>query len=398
MKIALIVGTRPNLMKAFPVYNALKASHSLYIIHTGQHYDDKMSKAILDQLGFPEPNVRFNLTSKTRAGILDEKLYINNQVYLKDRDKIIKELTDLDGSLLGQLGEIRDKILIEIQKENPDLVIVFGDVTSTLAGAIAAHTLKKKIAHIESGLRSFDLGMPEEINRIITDYITSYYFVTEQSGIDNLHRESLDKGHIYLVGNTMIDSLYLFRQKIKDLAYHHKLGLFPRSYVVVTLHRPGNVDDPKKLGQILRQIRELSIKNDYKIIFPIHPRTRTHFRGLEIISEIVNEQRVILLDPLPYFEFISLVLNAKYVVTDSGGIQEETSALGVPCFTLRSNTERPSTLVFFGGTNQLIDSIDSLTFDEGINYKTIFDHYKPISPLINEIINDLEKSDFKSNI
>ena len=185
-KIVLIVGARPNFMKAFPVYEALKNDFELTLIHTGQHFDAKMSDVFFNQLGFPIPDIHLNLDSKSRAGDYDERLYINNTEYLSDKDKVITDLILIPSEKLGQLGEIRDKLEVEFQKISPELVIVFGDVTSTLSASLAAKKLNIEIAHIESGLRSYDLLMPEEVNRILTDHITNYYFVTEPSGGENL--------------------------------------------------------------------------------------------------------------------------------------------------------------------------------------------------------------------
>lgn len=408
MKIVLIIGTRPNFMKAYPIYNALKDNHEIYIIHTGQHFDDKMSKSILKQLGFPEPDKQFVLESKSRAGILDHQLYVDNRDYLSDKGQVIKDLRSIDGKMLGQLGEIRDKILSELENQRPDLVMVFGDVTSTLAGSLAASSLNIKIAHIESGLRSFDLSMPEEVNRILTDYLTSYFFVTEESGVKNLlsdNQKSIE--NIYLVGNTMIDSLYLFKEAIEKINYYEVLKVPAKSYILVTLHRPGNVDDLDKLNNIIDDLSDLSKRTNLTILFPIHPRTRAHLINLGILdrgngpdlSNYTDQPNINIqyLDPLPYLHFISLVLNSKLVVTDSGGIQEETTALGIPCFTLRPNTERPSTLVENGGTNILIKDLvcvnvnDSGSVDISGSDSYLKD-YKLISPIINDILLNLEKT------
>lgn len=390
MKITLVIGTRPNFMKAYPLYEAIKQYHDIYIIHTGQHFDDKMSKSILKQLGFPEPNKQFTLESKTKAGTLDHQLYVDNQSYLSNKAKVLEDLCTISAPRLGQLGEIRDKILNELKLIKPDLIMVFGDVTSTLAGALAGYIMNIKIAHIESGLRSFDLSMPEEVNRILTDHITSYYFVTEQSGVDNLLKESVDSKHIYLVGNTMIDSLFLFKKEIEKISYHESLGLLKDSYVLVTLHRPGNVDDIQKLRHIIEDLNRMARNLNKKIIFPIHPRTKAHILKSGLLEGDHNSDSSILyLEPLPYLQFISLILNAKCVITDSGGIQEETTALGIPCFTLRPNTERPSTLIENGGTNKLIDDL-SLVELNSENLKAQINDYQLMSPTINKILCKIE--------
>jgi len=361
-KIVLIVGARPNFMKAYPVYQALKDDFELTLIHTGQHFDAKMSDIFFNQLKFPKPDIHFDLESKTRAGEMDNKLYVENTEYLKDKSKVIDELAKYDGKKLGQLGEIRDKLCEEFKKIKPDLVIVFGDVTSTLSATLSAKILGIEVAHVESGLRSGDLSMPEEVNRILTDIMANYYFITEQSGVDNLKKEGLDKGNLYLVGNTMIDCLFMFKDQALQTKQHEKMGVKDKEYILITLHRPGNVDDIGKLNEITMDIIKLS--ENEKIIFPIHPRTRKNLEQLGLIDKMKN---IIICEPLGYLEFTCLEANAKYVITDSGGIQEETTALNVPCFTLRPNTERPSTLIENGGTNILIGKITNVKYTNNGN-------------------------------
>jgi len=349
--IVLVVGARPNFMKAYSIYNQLKNQYNLTLIHTGQHFDKKMSDIFFYQLGFPKPNIQFNLISLTRAGDFNDKLYGNNHKYMENIKNVIDDLIKNNGEKLGQLGEIRDKLIIEFKKINPDLVMVFGDVTSTLSASLAAHILNIEIAHIESGLRSFDLSMPEEVNRILVDNLTTFYYITEQSGLDNLRKEGLDNGNLFLIENPMILCLNMFKNIALKTKYHKKIGLKKKEYVLITLHRPSNVDNLDKLKEITEDIIELSEKE--KIIFPIHHRTKNNLTK-------INKQNdnIIFVEPLGYFEFLCLEANAKYVITDSGGIQEETTTLGIPCFTLRENTERPSTLIENGGTNKLISKIN----------------------------------------
>lgn len=356
-KIILIVGARPNFIKAFPVYKALKNNFELTLIHTGQHVNSKMSDIFFNQLGFPIPDIHLNLNSITKADEYDDLLYINNNKYILNKSKVIEDLSYIDKNKLGQLGEIRDSLEKEFKKIKPDLVILFGDITSTLAGGIAAKKLSIKIAHVESGLRSGDLSMPEEVNRILTDYITDYYFVTEPSGINNLKNEGF-VNNVYLVGNTMIDSLNIFKNKILETKYYEKIGVQKKKYVLVTLHRPGNVDNLDKLQKIFDELYKLS-KLEI-LVYPIHPRTKKNLEKIGYLEKIMSNPNIILEEPLGYLEFTCLESNAKYVITDSGGIQEETTFLGIPCFTLRPNTERPCTLIENGGTNQLIKSIEDI--------------------------------------
>ena len=354
--IVIVIGARPNFMKAFPVYESLKGDFKLTLIHTGQHFDEKMSDVFFNQLKFPKPDIHLILEKRTKAGDFDDKLYVNNKEYLKNKDKVINDLIEYQGEL-GQMGEIRDKLKTELEKIKPDLVIVFGDVTSTLSASLAANMLNTDIAHVESGLRSGDLSMPEEVNRILTDHITKYYFVTEQSGVDNL-KESGIKENIFLVGNTMIDTQKKYLQQALNTKYHETLNVKSKEYVLITLHRPSNVDELDKLKNIFDDLEELSKIN--KLVYPIHPRTKNNLEKIGYLKKVENNKNIVIIEPLGYLEFTCLMANCKYVITDSGGIQEETTALNIPCFTLRENTERPCTLIENHGTNQLICKISEI--------------------------------------
>ncbi len=347
-------------MKAFPVYEALKNDFCLTMIHTGQHYDEKMSKVFFEQLKFPRPDISLNLEKNTKAGDFDDKLYIKNDEYLINKDRVIDDLINFKGDL-GQLGEIRDKLKIEFEKLKPDLVVVFGDVTSTLAAGLACKILNIDIAHVESGLRSGDIKMPEEVNRILTDHITKYYFITEQSGIDNLKKEGKNE-NLYLVGNTMIDTQNKYLQQALDTKYYEQLNVKPKEYILITLHRPSNVDNMDKLKEIFDDLFELSKKE--VLVYPIHPRTKNNLYKLGYLDKLNENKNIILCDPLGYLEMTCLLSNCKYIITDSGGLQEESTSLNIPCFTLRENTERPCTLIENNGTNQLINKISNIVLKE----------------------------------
>jgi UDP-N-acetylglucosamine 2-epimerase (non-hydrolysing) len=359
-KIVLIIGARPNFMKAFPVYEALRNDFAVTLIHTGQHFDEKMSKVFFEQLKFPHPDIHLTLEKRTKAGDFDNKLYVENETYLKNKDVVIEELKGFDGEL-GQLGEIRDKLKNEFEKIQPDLVMVFGDVTSTLAAGLAAKMLNIKLAHVESGLRSGDIKMPEEVNRILTDHISDYYFVTEQSGVDNLKNEGKTE-NVYLVGNTMIDTQKKYLQQALNTKYNETLGVKSKEYILVTLRRPSNVDNLEKLKEIFDDFEELS--KTEMLVYPIHPRTKKNLEKLGYLEKVESNKNILLQEPLGYLEFTCLIANCKYMITDSGGIQEETTALDIPCFTLRENTERPSTLMENHGTNQLIHKISEIELKE----------------------------------
>lgn len=354
--IILIVGARPNYMKAFPIYEKLANSFKLTLIHTGQHINKDMNEIFFKQLNndglfIKQPDIQLILLKKTKSGDFDERLYSGfNGDY-----NIIDELLTYDGDM-GQLGEIRDKLIIEFNKLKPDLVMVFGDITSTLGATLSAKKLGIKVAHIESGLRSGDINMPEEVNRILVDYMSDYHFVSEQSGCDNLLKEGLSN-NMYLVGNTMLDTQDKYIEKALELNYNIDLGFKTRDYVLITLHRLSNVDNIDKLKSIYNDILVLSKSTN--IIWVIHPRTQNSIKSIVCDKDGYNDiDNIIFINPLGYLEFTCLIANSSFVITDSGGIQEECCGLNIRCFTLRNNTERPSTLIENGGTNSLISNIN----------------------------------------
>jgi len=319
--IYLVAAARPNFMKIAPLYHALSAEPwaEPRIIHTGQHYDKNMSNAFFRDFGLPVPYVNFGVGS-------------------------------------GSHAEQTAKVMIAFEKiasrERPDLIIVVGDVNSTMACTITAVKLGLQIAHLEAGLRSFDRRMPEEINRIVTDSLAAMLFTPSPDADENLLREGIAPGKIRRVGNIMIDSLEMLRGKIENQDTYRQLALIPGNYGVVTLHRPSNVDDSATLKKIMRVLQNVS--RDIPLVFPIHPRTR---KILKKIKFNMQGSKVRLVDPLGYASFMNLVFNCKFVLTDSGGVQEETTYLNIPCLTLRENTERPITVS--NGTNKLI-AINSL--------------------------------------
>ncbi len=317
-KIISVVGARPNFMKIAPIHKAFQKYSDNFkhlICHTGQHYDQKMSKIFFEELELPNPDFYLGVGS-------------------------------------GSHAEQTAQIMIEFEKilliENPDLVIVVGDVNSTIACCLTAVKIKIKTAHVEAGLRSFDRDMPEEINRILTDNISDLLFVTEQSGIVNLNNEGIDSSKVFLVGNVMIDSLKYFLTKTDSKKTLSDFNVEKNKYVLVTMHRPTNVDSQNQLEAIVNMLN--SIAGKFKVIFPVHPRTRKNLDSF-LLSDRIN-QNVILTEPIGYLNFISLLQNCSLAITDSGGIQEETTYLGVQCITTRSSTERPVTIDL--GTNHLV--------------------------------------------
>ncbi len=318
MIIHLVCAARPNFMKVAPLYHALKKEPwaKPVIVHTGQHYDLNMSRAFFEDLGLPKPDIYLGVGSGTHA-----------------------EQT-------GKVLMAYEKVLYD---ERPDLVVVVGDVNSTMAATIAASKLGIKVAHLEAGLRSFDRSMPEEINRLVTDVLADMHWTPSRDAGENLIREGISPGKIYLVGNIMIDSLEMVREKIEREKAYLSFGLEPGGYGVVTLHRPSNVDDPGVLKKICSFLEEITER--VPLIFPLHPRTRRNLEENLLLAAMESSKRLFLPEPLNYVRFMNLVFNCLLVITDSGGIQEETSYLGIPCLTLRENTERPITLTH--GTNQL---------------------------------------------
>jgi len=320
IKIICVCGARPNFMKIAPIMNALKlhGGFETLLVHTGQHYDDNMSMSFFDELGLPEPDINLEVGSASHA---------------------------------VQTGRIMERFEPVVLFYEPDYVLVVGDVNSTISCGLVAVKLGVKLIHVEAGLRSFDRNMPEEINRVLTDSISDLLFVTEQSGIDNLKKEGIDPQKINFVGNVMIDTLLANRSKTRKSRVLQRLALTPGEYGVVTLHRPNNVDDTTMFTQIVEAFEE--IEKEIKLVFPVHPRTTSRIKESELGDRIEAMGNLLLVEPLPYLDFMCLMTNAMLVLTDSGGIQEETTILGVPCMTLRKSTERPVTVT--EGTNRLVE-------------------------------------------
>jgi UDP-N-acetylglucosamine 2-epimerase (non-hydrolysing) len=315
-----VAGARPNFMKIAPIARELRNAPEGWrhvLVHTGQHYDEAMSKVFFRDLGIPEPDVNLSVGS---------------------------------GSHAVQTAAVMTAFEPVLLSVRPDVIIVVGDVNSTLACALVAAKLGIPVAHVEAGLRSRDRGMPEEINRIVTDHLSDLLLVTEQSGMDNLLSEGIPAARIHMVGNVMIDTLLLHRDHAREIRTWARFGVQRGGYAVLTLHRPANVDDPSRLRPIMEAIAEISA--DLPVVFPVHPRTRERLSELDTVRETTESGRLILTDPLGYLEFLSLLEASSLVLTDSGGIQEETTILGVSCLTLRENTERPATVL--AGTNRVV--------------------------------------------
>lgn len=318
IKLTIVAGARPNFMKIAPIIHAINASNraqssfKMRLVHTGQHFDKRMSATFFEELEIPEPHVNLEVSGGTQA-------------------------------------EQTAGIMVAFEKDllaNPaDLVIVVGDVTSTMACAIVAKKLNTKVAHVEAGIRSNDLSMPEEINRMVTDSITDYFFTTSEHANQNLAQAGIKKENIHFVGNVMIDTLLAKLPKLKRPEIYSELDLVPSDYFVLTMHRPANVDDGQTLVDYLKVIDGNC--GQLPVIFPVHPRTKKILEGLDI-----NLKYIHFTEPMGYLEFIYLIKNAKAVITDSGGITEEATILNIPCMTLRNNTERPETCEV--GTNELI--------------------------------------------
>lgn len=317
MKITLIAGARPNFMKIAPIIKAIESSRSeekkisYRIVHTGQHYDKNMSGDFFEQLGIPAPDINLECGG---------------------------------GSQAQQTAAIMVKFEKELLENPPSLVLVVGDVTSTMACTITAKKLCIDVVHVEAGIRSFDMTMPEEINRMVTDAICDHFFTTSELANEQLRKNGIKENRIHFVGNTMIDTLYQNLDKLNKPALWDENNIESKKYFLITLHRPSNVDDPKNLSKLIDII--LKETDGLPVIFPLHPRTRKN-----LDEKYLNHCKLLIVEPMGYLEFIFLVKNSKAVITDSGGITEEATVLHIPCITLRNSTERPETVTI--GSNEL---------------------------------------------
>ena len=329
LKIAAIVGARPNFVKIAPIVTELRTRPEAIttLIHTGQHYDRPMSDAFFASLELPDPDVNLHVKAS---------------------------------SATAQIAEIILRLEPVLAATRPDLVVVVGDVNSTLAGALTVNKLGLRLAHVEAGLRSFDRTMLEEINRVLTDSISDLLFTTERTANENLVQEGIRRDRIHFVGNVMIDTLFLYRERARASSILEALAVAPQGYSLLTLHRPSNVDMEDTLRPLLGAVARIQATSP--VVFPVHPRTRGRLERLTGAMPAMANLRLV--DPLPYLDFVQLMANARCVLTDSGGIQEETTALGVPCLTLRENTERPITAS--RGTNRGI----------GVEPDAIYSHWR----------------------
>ena len=317
MKVLAVVGARPNFVKIAPIMAELAEYPYIRttLVHTGQHYDAKMSDSFFANLEIPRPDTNLKVQAAGAS---------------------------------VQSAEIMTRLEPVLERVHPDVVLVVGDVNSTVAATLTAVRMGRPVAHVEAGLRSFDRRMPEEVNRIVTDSISDLLFTTEPSGDENLIREGVAPERIHFVGNVMIDTLFKYRERARASDILDRLGLSPDGYAVLTLHRPSNVDDEGTLAMLLGAIAR--IQAEIPVVFPVHPRTRQRLEALAgILPPMVGLR---LVDPMPYLDFVQLMAESRCVLTDSGGIQEETTALRIPCLTLRQNTERPITVT--RGTNRIV--------------------------------------------
>ncbi len=332
LKILNVVGARPNFMKIAAVMRAMQRQPGFdaTLLHTGQHYDQAMSKLFFEELEIPKPDIFLGIGS-------------------------------------GNHGEQTGRIMVEFEKvvlqNKPDLVVVVGDVNSTIACALVAVKQGVKVAHVEAGLRSYDRTMPEEINRILTDQISDLLFTTESSAESNLLKEGVDQAKIHFVGNVMIDTLFANLRKAGDSNILSKLSVGPKAFAVLTLHRPSNVDSHENLSTILQALA--SVQEQIPVVFPIHPRSQDRLEQFGLKPKLLEMPNLRVTGPLGYLDFLKLMSEAKFVMTDSGGIQEETTALGIPCLTLRENTERPITVT--DGTNRVVGNDAMRIVEESMN-------------------------------
>jgi UDP-N-acetylglucosamine 2-epimerase (non-hydrolysing) len=317
-KLLVVVGTRPNFIKVtrFKEVARQRGGFDVQVVHTGQHFDDRMSTVFFEQFGL----------------VPDHWLGVQ------------------PGSPTSQMAGIMLGLEQVVQQQQPHLIVVPGDVNSTLAGAITANKMGVPLAHLESGLRSFDRSMPEEHNRVLTDHLSDHFFITEQSGLDNLLREGKPQEALHFVGNTMIDTLVAYAPQVESSDVLQRLGLGAGGHVLMTIHRPATVDDPERLAALVALIEELC--QGRKVVFPIHPRTVKNLEAFGLKQRTDAIKGLVLTEPLDYFAFQKLIATCAFILTDSGGIQEESTFRQVPCLTLRPNTERPVTVDL--GTNELV--------------------------------------------
>ncbi len=347
-QIILVAGARPNFMKIAPIHRALMRDRSFFdvrIVHTGQHYDYQLSKVFFDELNLAEPDVCLAIGSDTQGR------------------QVARTIIAFEDYLLAR---------------TPDLVLVVGDVNSTIAAALTAAKLNIPVAHVEAGLRSFDRRMPEEINRIVTDSISEILYAPSMDAVENLRAEGVPDNKIHFVGNVMIDTLKGALPRIANTEIINHLGLTSGEYLLLTLHRPENVDSPRTIDLVAELIERIT--RNHTLVFPLHPRTAGHLSSLlsrDRWSRISANANLRLIDPVGYLDCLSLQKNARIVLTDSGGIQEETTALGVPCLTLRENTERPVTVEL--GTNQVVGLKPEL-IDELINRNDLLNTQHALPP------------------
>jgi len=318
MQLTFVAGARPNFMKVAPLMLAARRSRlSCRLVHTGQHYDEQMSERFFDELELPRPDAHLGVGSGTHA---------------------------------AQTARVMAGFDDELERHPADIVVVVGDVNSTLACALVAAKREVAVAHVEAGLRSGDRRMPEEINRVLTDHLSDWLFITERSAEENLVAEGIAPSRIYFVGNVMIDTLFSHRQRALRRRVLGELGLVPGEYALCTLHRPSNVDTPDDARNTVAALREVAAR--LITVVPLHPRTQARLLEFGLLAELESSGRLLVTDPKGYLDFLALMSQARLVFTDSGGIQEETTALGIPCLTFRENTERPVTIT--DGTNQLL--------------------------------------------
>jgi UDP-N-acetylglucosamine 2-epimerase (non-hydrolysing) len=367
MKIACVVGARPNFMKIAPILEELKVYPDLnpLLVHTGQHYDYAMSQVFFDELDIPEPDVFLNIGS---------------------------------GSHAVQTAKIMMEFDMVMSEHKPDMVLVVGDVNSTLACSLVSSKLCVPVVHVEAGIRSYDKTMPEEINRILTDVISDYLMTPTEDANENLKKEGVSKEKIILVGDVMIDTLIKYRDKAVSTSdsIMQELGLKKGSYVIMTLHRPFNVDVKENFAGILNALSE--IQKHLKIVFPIHPRTRNRISEFGLADEVSKMKNLIIMAPLGYLKFMGLMVNSKFALTDSGGMQTESTVLNIPCLTMRENTERPETIR--EGTNTLVGNDTQIIISESMKilegkgkkgtYPKIWDGHA--SRRIADYIKELRKS------
>jgi UDP-N-acetylglucosamine 2-epimerase len=362
-RLLFIIDSRSSFIKAISIYDALKQDFEIHLLHIGKYFNTIKYDILYNQLNFPLPDTYLSIDSKPESGDFYNSLYINNDEYLNDKYTLIDELLKYDWKKMGILGEICNKLKVEFKNIKPDAIILFGCATGALSGSLVARMLTIEIIHIDGGLHSGDLQTTEEVNSILLDHMSTYHFVTDRVGLYNLKLLGITH-NVYIIGNIMIDTQHKYLQQSYNTEYHNILGIKSKEYALIILHKPTNINNSNKLKEIINELDELSKRDT--LILQIYPETKANLVKNNLFKKINENPNIIIIESLCYLEFTCLLANCKYLITDSSGLQDESSELNIPCFILGKYTEGQSILIKNNGTNQLITRINDI---KNLHYK-----------------------------